>query len=128
MDELTGADNRRHVLAEFEPHLANYIRYGSAFSLISMDIDHFKAVNDSYGHLVGDDVLKRFSEIVSERIRRTDIFARTGGEEFLILMPHTTRQFQMLIFWQRDLEKRWRPSGSKLPITNISRLLSAPEL
>lgn len=88
-DELTGAYNRRYVLAEIESQLANHARYGSAFSLISMDIDHFKAVNDTYGHLIGDDVLKRFSDIVSARIRKTDIFARTGGEEFLILMPHT---------------------------------------
>jgi len=89
-DELTNAYNRRHMLSQLEAYLAEHTRYGIPFSLISIDIDHFKAVNDNYGHLVGDAVLKTFADIVSKRARKTDVFARVGGEEFLLLMPHTT--------------------------------------
>lgn len=89
-DELTNAFNRRHMLSQLETYLAEHTRYGLPFSLVSIDIDHFKAVNDNYGHLVGDQVLKIFANIVLERVRKTDVFARAGGEEFLLLMPHTT--------------------------------------
>jgi diguanylate cyclase (GGDEF)-like protein/PAS domain S-box-containing protein len=88
-DDLTGAFNRRHMLGQLETYLAEYTRYAQPFSLVSIDIDHFKTVNDNYGHLVGDDVLKTFSKIIFDRVRKTDTFARAGGEEFLILMPHT---------------------------------------
>ncbi len=89
-DELTGAFNRRHILKELDVYLAEHTRYGRPFSLVSIDIDHFKVVNDTYGHLVGDEVLREFSNVISTRIRKTDIFARAGGEEFLILMPQTS--------------------------------------
>ncbi len=60
------------------------------FSLIMFDLDHFKNVNDYFGHAAGDMVLKRVAEIVKERIRKTDCFARWGGEEFIILLPETS--------------------------------------
>ena len=88
-DELTGAFNRRHILSELEALLLEHKRYGHPFSLISIDIDSFKKVNDTFGHLEGDAVLKTFAEIVLERVRETDSFARSGGEEFIVLMPHT---------------------------------------
>jgi diguanylate cyclase (GGDEF)-like protein/PAS domain S-box-containing protein len=88
-DELTGAYNRRHILSELEAQLLEHERYGHPFSLISMDIDRFKKVNDTFGHLEGDAVLRTFADIVFKRIRKTDSFARTGGEEFIVLMPHT---------------------------------------
>jgi diguanylate cyclase (GGDEF)-like protein/PAS domain S-box-containing protein len=88
-DELTNAFNRRHMLTQLEAYLAEHVRYGVPFSLVSIDIDHFKSVNDNYGHLLGDKVLVGFAQIVMGRIRKTDFFARVGGEEFLLLMPHT---------------------------------------
>lgn len=88
-DELTNAFNRRHMLSQLEAYLAEHARYKSPFSLVSIDIDHFKAVNDNYGHLIGDAVLRTFANLVSDRIRKTDVFARAGGEEFLLLMPRT---------------------------------------
>lgn len=89
-DELTGVFNRRHMLNKLEEYSADHARYGGSFSLISIDIDYFKSVNDTHGHLVGDQVLREFAALIDQRIRRTDVLARTGGEEFLILMPHST--------------------------------------
>ena len=57
-----------------------------------MDIDHFKNINDNYGHLVGDKILKEFSSLIAQHLRQSDIFGRWGGEEFLIIAPHTNRQ------------------------------------
>ena len=90
-DELTGLYNRRHMLRTLEDQIARAERYGDVFSLISLDLDHFKTINDSWGHLVGDRVLHRFASVLSSRIRRTDVVARTGGEEFLVLLPSTGR-------------------------------------
>jgi diguanylate cyclase (GGDEF)-like protein/PAS domain S-box-containing protein len=89
-DELTGVYNRRYMLERLEGYAAEHGRYGGTFSLISIDIDYFKSVNDTYGHLVGDQVLRDFAALISQRVRKTDVLARTGGEEFLILMPQSS--------------------------------------
>lgn len=88
-DELTGLFNRRHMLRTIEEQIARAERYNDVFSLISIDIDYFKRVNDSWGHLVGDQVLIQFAKVLQARVRRTDVVARTGGEEFLVLLPST---------------------------------------
>lgn len=88
-DELTGLHNRRHMLRTLEEQIARADRYGDVFSLVSLDLDHFKQINDSWGHLVGDQVLQRFAGVLRSRVRRTDVVARTGGEEFLVLLPST---------------------------------------
>jgi len=89
-DELTGLYNRRYMLRKLDESVAESKRYGDTFSLVSLDIDFFKAINDAYGHPTGDAVLRGFSELVAQRMRESDIVARTGGEEFIILMPHTS--------------------------------------
>ncbi|MGQ0507654.1 MAG: sensor domain-containing diguanylate cyclase [Myxococcaceae bacterium] len=88
-DSLTDAINRRHFfeLAEKEIHRAN--RYGRTLSLAMVDTDHFKDVNDRYGHLAGDQVLRTLVEICRCTLRRTDVLARYGGEEFVVLLPET---------------------------------------
>lgn len=88
-DELTGLYNRRYMLRTIEEQLARAERYHDVFSLIALDIDHFKQINDAWGHLVGDEVLRQFADVLQARVRRTDVVARTGGEEFLILLPNT---------------------------------------
>ncbi|GAB4268032.1 MAG: hypothetical protein Kow0065_18490 [Methylomicrobium sp.] len=65
------------------------LRYGSPFSLIMLDIDHFKQINDQYGHATGDKVLCEVSQYIGASIRKADLFARLGGEEFIILCPET---------------------------------------
>ena len=67
-------------------------RYNRSLSALFFDIDHFKKVNDTYGHDIGDVVLSNLATLISQQIRETDIFARWGGEEFIILLPETTRQ------------------------------------
>ncbi len=88
MDKLTGAYNRAH----FDEHLSSYIdqykRYDKNFSIILFDIDHFKLINDNFGHDVGDDVLMKISKLVKCVIRKSDILARWGGEEFVLLLPN----------------------------------------
>ncbi|MBW4935051.1 GGDEF domain-containing protein [Marinobacter sp. F4206] len=89
-DELTGLYNRRYMLRKLEELAAENERYGHTFSLISLDIDFFKAINDSWGHPMGDAVLQTIARLIESRTRKADIVARTGGEEFIVLMPGTT--------------------------------------
>ena len=88
-DYLTGLCNRAKFDRLFQDELLRAQRYRHSFSLILADIDHFKTVNDDYGHLVGDVVLKEFAQLLSQHIRQTDSVARWGGEEFIILCPNT---------------------------------------
>ncbi|MCP3941774.1 MAG: transporter substrate-binding domain-containing protein [Desulfobacteraceae bacterium] len=86
-DGLTGIFNRCYIEGAFELELKRSIRHGRDLSIIILDIDYFKAVNDTYGHQVGDEVLKKLSNLVKNHIRVTDIFGRWGGEEFLLVCP-----------------------------------------
>jgi diguanylate cyclase (GGDEF)-like protein len=89
-DPLTGTKNRGAVVEAFEAELCRVQRTGNAMSLIMVDIDHFKRVNDTYGHASGDGVLQSFCRRVTRELRRYDVLGRLGGEEFLIVAPHTT--------------------------------------
>ncbi|MHB8886840.1 MAG: sensor domain-containing diguanylate cyclase [Methylovirgula sp.] len=86
-DPLTGLSNRLKFDQAIAKELLRAERYKAPLSLILFDIDHFKDVNDGYGHLVGDKVLIQLSHLVSSRVRTTDVFARWGGEEFVLLVP-----------------------------------------
>jgi diguanylate cyclase (GGDEF)-like protein len=86
-DTLTGLLNRRSVIDKSEDFLSNGI--GSNFSLLVLDLDNFKIVNDTYGHAIGDKVIQNFAKIVSAELRDLDVFGRIGGEEFLISLPNT---------------------------------------
>jgi diguanylate cyclase (GGDEF)-like protein len=86
-DELTGLYNHRHFHERLEQEIARGSRFGSTFSLIMMDIDLFKAYNDIYGHLAGDQVLRRVGKYIESSIRSIDLAFRYGGEEFAIILP-----------------------------------------
>ncbi len=88
-DSLTGIPNRLYFDQQIEANMRSAQRYGMAFSLIMLDLDYFKQVNDHHGHTVGDRVLQEFGQIVKQQLRLTDQFARWGGEEFIIATPHT---------------------------------------
>lgn len=91
-DDLTGLLNRRAFLKLATRDIARYRRTNTPFSVLMMDIDHFKSINDNFGHAVGDAVLKRFAEVASPTLRAVDIFGRVGGEEFCIVLHNTTIQ------------------------------------
>lgn len=91
IDSLTGAFNRRYFDMRINEEMNRSIRYSTIFSLSIIDLDHFKDINDTYGHQVGDIVLKELIVIIKENIRETDIVARYGGEEFVIIYPCTPR-------------------------------------
>jgi len=88
-DALTGINNRRHFNEELKREIARSIRYNSALSLLMLDIDFFKKVNDTFGHLFGDEVLKVIGQVLHNSLRKHDICARYGGEEFVVLLPET---------------------------------------
>jgi len=92
-DQLTDLYNRYYLLEAAEQRMANAIRHEDPMSLLLMDIDHFKQVNDQHGHLVGDDVLKSLALLLKENCRKEDIAARFGGEEFVILLGHCDQAF-----------------------------------
>jgi diguanylate cyclase (GGDEF)-like protein len=89
-DPLTGLINRRRFIEFLDQEIARYQRHSEPLALVMFDIDDFKRVNDMYGHDTGDLVLREIAQLVSSEIRRTDILARWGGEEFMILLPNTT--------------------------------------
>jgi len=88
-DQLTGLANRRHMIETLDQEIDRMKRYGKNFSVIMVDIDHFKSINDQYGHLAGDDVLGQFAGILTGQARAVDTAGRWGGEEFLIVCPET---------------------------------------
>ena len=106
-DALTGVLNRREFDRRIGWQIEEATRYGLALSLIYVDIDHFKQINDHYGHLAGDEVLKTFTQLFQKRLRRSDSFARVGGEEFAIILPHTdiARAADVAEALRRDIER-----------------------
>ena len=86
-DRLTGCWNRIRIDEFANQEMARLKRHGHPVSLIMIDIDHFKKINDQYGHAVGDSVLVEFADIVHQQIRSTDLLGRWGGEEFVIILP-----------------------------------------
>jgi diguanylate cyclase (GGDEF)-like protein len=86
-DPLTEAFNRRHFEQLAEQEFARVHRYGGVFSVMIFDVDNFKSINDTYGHLAGDHVLSSLTAICQHESRVTDVFARYGGEEFIFLLP-----------------------------------------
>jgi diguanylate cyclase (GGDEF)-like protein len=88
-DELTGLVNRRHMQQLLDQERQRGVRSGRLFALAMVDIDHFKAVNDHYGHGVGDEVLRSLARQMPQALRSTDVVARWGGEEFVVLLPES---------------------------------------
>jgi diguanylate cyclase (GGDEF)-like protein len=115
-DHLTGAATRRGFVLELEKQIARMTRSGSASALILLDVDHFKKVNDTYGHPAGDAVLRNLAERIRMNLRKGDTFGRLGGEEFGILLPDVDAKAAS------DFAERVRAAVAEKP------LLQEPEL
>ncbi|MFY2559516.1 diguanylate cyclase [Corallococcus terminator] len=120
MDGLTQIYNRRYFDEQLDREISRSRRYERVLSLVLVDIDHFKKVNDKFGHLAGDSVLKQLASTVRTRIRREDVFARYGGEEFAILLPEVAlvgaRQLSEKV--RRLVEKqRFEFDRQSIPVT-----------
>jgi diguanylate cyclase (GGDEF)-like protein len=89
LDYLTGLSNRRHFMEQAEVELSRAVRYDITLSILMLDIDHFKRVNDTYGHQSGDTVLRILARVCQEVLRNFDIIGRLGGEEFAVILPET---------------------------------------
>ncbi len=89
LDGLTAVHNKRYLFEFLERELARASRYGRLLAVAMIDFDHFKVLNDTYGHLAGDHVLKRVAQLMEGQIRREELLARYGGEEFVIVLPET---------------------------------------
>ncbi len=89
IDKLTGLYNRETILNKFNIEYERHLRSGNEFCIIMSDIDFFKKINDKYGHLTGDKILKYVGETIKDNIRKYDLPGRYGGEEFLIILPYT---------------------------------------
>jgi diguanylate cyclase (GGDEF)-like protein len=96
-DGLTGLFNHRYFQDVLRHEIHRCARNEAIFSLIFLDVDHFKKYNDSHGHLAGDKLLRQLSEIFSKAVRRSDIVARYGGEEFVIILPSTSKKNAQIV-------------------------------
>ncbi|MGD9654689.1 MAG: diguanylate cyclase [Sulfuricurvum sp.] len=114
-DQLTQIHNRLYLTNSFVREIKRAKRYGFIFAVIMIDIDHFKEVNDTYGHDTGDFVLSAVAKILQSTIRETDILGRWGGEEFLILLPHTD------IFEAEKLAEKLRQSVEGYSFDTVGR-------
>ena len=129
-DALTGLNNRRAFEEHFGSEAARYSRYNRPFALLIFDIDHFKTVNDRFGHEAGDYVLREVASVIQKSLRNVDFAARLGGEEFVVLLPETGLEKAIEIAERvrtrmEALIPSWR--GQDIPVRISAGVSSVPE-
>lgn len=120
VDGLTDLNNKRYFNEALEKEISRCKRYDREFSLLIFDIDHFKRINDTFGHLAGDAVLRQLGALVKGRVRHTDVPARTGGEEFSIILPEVAREGAVITadkIRKNVEETSFRFEGTVIPVT-----------
>jgi diguanylate cyclase (GGDEF)-like protein len=122
-DELTGLPNRRAFMRRLEDEVARVQRYGFPMSFVLIDLDHFKDINDKYGHAAGDEVLRVYSKNILSIFRHHDMVARYGGEEFSVLLPNTDSDGAIRALnkvMRRANETRWQANGTISDVPTFS--------
>ncbi len=125
-DELTGLYNRRYLREYAEHEIKRARRYNSSFSILLLDLDNFKEINDTLGHLKGDLALKKFANILIETIRESDIAARYGGDEFILLLPDTTYKGAFRLA-QRIIERLKNENIEGIPLSCSIGIATYPD-
>ena len=118
LDGLTGIFNRRFFELRIAEEMERVNRYGSQLSVIMLDIDHFKKLNDEFGHLLGDEVLRQVSRLLSQNVRKGDVLCRYGGEEFSLLLPQTSGENAS------EVAEKLRRAIEIFPFTGVPRTVS----
>jgi len=119
-DFLTKMANRRSFDQRIGEEFSRFMRYGHIFSMIVLDIDHFKRINDTYGHVAGDRILRAVAGVLQEEQRETDFFARYGGEEFAMILPGTDLSQAVVVAEKlrlRILASHFNYEGTPIPVT-----------
>ncbi len=122
-DELTGLANRRAFMRRLEDEVARVQRYGFPLSFALMDLDHFKSINDEFGHAAGDEVLRVYAKNILSVFRHHDMVARYGGEEFAVLLPNTDADGAIRALnkvRRRAAETRWQSNGTISQVPSFS--------
>lgn len=114
-DALSGLYNRGYWEESLRQTCLRHHRYGGTSSLVLLDIDHFKRINDSYGHPSGDEVIRRLAALIREEVRECDLVARYGGEEFAVLLPDTDSQGAL------DFAERLRQAAERLSVEHLGQ-------
>jgi diguanylate cyclase (GGDEF)-like protein len=134
-DYLTGAGNLRFFLELLQKEIDRSLRYKHPFTLIYIDLDNFKAVNDQFGHVVGDEVLRALVTYITTHVRKTDALARLGGDEFALLLPETTQESARVALMklhggllEEMRQNKWPITFSIGVLTCSAPLLKADEL
>jgi len=120
VDGLTQVHNKRFFGEALEKEFARSVRYRHPFTVVVFDIDHFKKVNDTYGHLAGDEVLRRIGHLVQAKVRTNDTVARIGGEEFAVLLPEVAREGGITLAEKLRAmiaDEVFSHSGTTIPVT-----------